>query len=152
MEDSRSKGGVKKQAETLSSIAKKQKVETAVVHEEPGVVRMTTEQRAAIKWAAHTLTPGVCERIERVRQWQFVEAEKRRVMEQEAKRGDRVRQMGSDHCMEVLKSAGYTQKLPDTFGGLSKALRETTLGQNMVVYLVDHPMNHPGSQRRINKS
>ena len=53
--------------------------------------------------------------------------------------------------MEVLRSAGYTKNLPDMFGDLSKALRETTLGKNVVVYLVDHPMNHPGSQRKINK-
>ena len=89
------------------------------------------------------------ERIERIRQWQFVEAEKRRVIEQADKQGDRVREGQSDQCMEVPRSAGYTQTLPDTFGGLSKALRETTLGQNMVVYLVDHPMNHPGSERRL---
>ena len=51
--------------------------------------------------------------------------------------------------MEVLRSAGYTNKLPGTFGDLSKTLRETTLGKNVVVYSVDHPMNHPRSQRRI---
>ena len=62
-----------------------------------------------------------------------------------------MREGQSDQCMEVPRSAGHTQKLPDTFEGLSKALRETTLGQNMVVYLVDHPMNHPGSERRINR-
>lgn len=90
------------------------------------------------------------ERIERIRQWQFVEAEKRRVIEQADKQGDRVREGQSDQCMEVPRSAGYTQTLPDTFGGLSKALRETTLGQNMVAYLVDHPMYHPWSERRIN--
>ena len=53
--------------------------------------------------------------------------------------------------MEVLRSAGYTNKLPGTFGDLSKALRKATLGKNVVMYLVDHPMNHPGSQRKINK-
>ena len=97
------------------------------------------------------LTSRVCERIERARQWQFVEAEKKRVIEQANNQGDRVQKERSDQYMEVLRSAGYTHKLPDTFGGLSKALRETTLGQNMVVYLVVHPMNRPGNKRRINR-
>ena len=97
VEDPRPKIGVKKPAGTLS------KVETTVVHEEPGVVRMTTKQRAAIQWAAHTLPPSVCERIERTRQWQFVEAEKRRIMEQAAEQGNRVREGRSDHCIIVWK-------------------------------------------------
>ena len=76
-EDPGSGDGVKKQAGTLPSIVKKRKVGTAVVHEEPGIVCMTAKEGAAIKLAAHTLTSSVCERIERIRQWQFVEAEKR---------------------------------------------------------------------------
>ena len=141
--DPKSGDGVEKQARTLLSIAKKRKVETAAVHEEPGVVRMTAKERASIKLAEHTLTASACERIRRIRQWQFVKAEKRRVIEQAAKQGDMVREGRSDHCMEVLRSAGYTKRLPDTLGNLSKALSETMLGPNMVVHLVDHPMNHP---------
>lgn len=43
--------GVKKQAGTLPSIVKKQKVGTAMVHEEPWVVCMTAKERAAITLA-----------------------------------------------------------------------------------------------------
>ena len=143
--------GLEKRTGISLSSAKKPKVETAVVQKGPGVALMTVKERAAIKLAAHTLTPSVCKRIERIRQWQFVEVEKKRVTEQAVKQGDRVQEGRPERCMEVLANAGYTQELPDTFGGLSKALRETTLGQNMVVYLVDHPMNNPGSQRRINR-
>ena len=62
VEDPESGDGVEKQAGTLLSIAEKRKVETAVVHEEPGLVRMTVKERAAVKLAAHTLTFGVCGR------------------------------------------------------------------------------------------
>ena len=65
-EDPRPKDGVKEQTWTLLGIAKKRKVETVLVHEEPGVVRMAGTERAAIKLAAHTLTPSLCERMERI--------------------------------------------------------------------------------------
>ena len=79
-----------KQTEIVLSGASQREMGTAVVYNGSEVAPMTGKERAAIKLAAQALTPSVRESIEKIRQWQFVEAEKKRVTEQAVKQGDDV--------------------------------------------------------------